>query len=131
MATRTRKAKPVATTVPVPRGNDRYLVLDFERTYGDEGETPRKYRYKVYLLPAGGYFEGFGGSRSGLVVGKTPSLVVRTLDGLGQRDAEYDLAAKGVWQFLIGEGLANFATLHSNGAVRMADGCFNAAGTPE
>jgi hypothetical protein len=43
-------------------------------------------RYQVFLLPAGGFFEGFGGSRSGLLVGKTPSMIVRTFDGVGQRD---------------------------------------------
>ncbi len=126
--TRRPKATPTVAEVPAPQGNARYLVLDFEREYQDGGAT-RTYRYQVYLLPAGAMFEGFGGSRSGLLVGRTPSLVVRELHPTGQRDTEYDLAAKGVWQFLIAEGLTNFSTLRDNGAVRMADGCFNAAGT--
>lgn len=121
-------AKPLAAN---EHPNGRYLVLDFERQYSSEGEPLRKYRYQVYLLPAGGFFEGFGGSRSGLLVGKTPSMIVRETGGIGQRDTEYNLAAKGVWQFLIAEGLTNFSVLHGNGAVRMADGCFNPAGTAE
>jgi len=126
------KATPMVAEVPSPQGNARYLVLDFECVYDEKDghSTPRKYRYQVYLLPAGAMFEGFGGSRSGLLVGRTPSLVVRTHEPHGVRDTEYDLAAKGIWQFLIAEGLTNFSTLRDNGAVRMADGCYNAAGTP-
>ena len=125
----TRKKKPAATTVAEPTGNARYLVLDFERVFSEPGETDRKYRYQVYLLPARAFFEGFGGSRSGLLVGDTPSMVVRTYEPHGtRRDVEYNLAAKGVWQFLIAEGLTSFSTLHSNGAKRLADGCYEANG---
>jgi len=125
----TRKKKSAATTVAEPTCNSRYLVLDFDRVFSEPGETDRKYRYQVYLLPAGGFFDGFGGSRSGLLVGKTPSMIVRTFEPHGmQRDVEYNLAAKGVWQFLIAEGLTHFSTLHNNGARRDADGMYEANG---
>lgn len=113
-----RKSTP--TTAPTgveTTGNDRYLVLDFERVYSEPGKTDRKYRYQVYLLPPNTFFEGFGGSRHALMVSKTPSMVVRTRGGGILRDVEYDIGDKGVWQYIIAEGLTHFSTLHTNGAL--------------
>lgn len=111
----------------LPQGNARFLVLDFERVYSTPGEPDSKYRYEVYLLPPGAFFEGFGGSRSGLLVNETPSLIVRTRGGGVWRDHEYPLNAKGVWQHLIAEGLTHFSTLHGNGAKpRDAEGFYTA-----
>lgn len=113
---KTNSGEYVAPPMPTLTGNARFLVLDFERSYSEPGETERKYRFEVYLLPPKAVFDGFGGSRSGLLVGNTPSLVVRTRGGGVVRDVEYDLADKGIWQHVIAEGLVHFHTLHDNGA---------------
>lgn len=51
----------------------------------------------VYLLNPGQVFSGFGGSRSGLLVRKTASLIVRESGPAGCYDTEYDIADKKVW----------------------------------
>jgi hypothetical protein len=61
----------------------------------------------VYILKAGEHFPGFGGSRHGLTVGKTPSLITRSYAGGGISDTEYDVHDPGVWAWiarLINEG---------------------------
>lgn len=68
--------------------NHKYRVL--EMVLGTEG-TPERCRIRVYLLNPGECYAGFGGSRSGLVVRKTASLVVSTLQCGSLREVEYDL----------------------------------------
>lgn len=53
---------------------------------------------KLYLLNPGDWFAGFGGSRAGLVVRKTASLIVRREGPMGTYDTECDINNKQVWQ---------------------------------
>lgn len=54
----------------------------------------------VYILKPGAHFPGFGGSRHGLTVGKTPSLITRTRAGGGISDVEYDVHDPSVWAWI-------------------------------
>lgn len=69
--------------------NDHHLVAHFEV----EG-----YEYKVYILQPGEHFDRFGGSSSGLLVHKTPSLIVSEISNMGRRDTEYDVHDRNAWQ---------------------------------
>lgn len=92
--TTAKKAKPAAP--PAPTGNDRFLVLDYTIP-GDPAREIAPLRRRVYLLPAHAHFEGFGGSKSGLDTGKTPSLIVRdTIHGT--KDFETNLADPATWR---------------------------------
>ena len=71
--------------------NDKYKVADF---------TIEETRIRAYVLKPGQHFERFGGSRHGLVVNKTPSLIVRRSGRWGTEDSEYDVHDVGVWQKL-------------------------------
>lgn len=56
--------------------------------------------YEVHMLNPKEHMEGFGGSKSGLVVGKTASLVLRqrqTSAG-SLTDTEYDIHDAKVWE---------------------------------
>lgn len=68
--------------------NAKYLVADF---------TLNGTRTQVYLLNAGDWFPGFGGSRSGLVAVKTASLIVRQTGNMGLTDTEYTVNDQKVW----------------------------------
>lgn len=59
-------------------------------------------RIEVYALNPGARFAPFDGSKSGLVVGKTASLVLRTKTGWGTRDVEYDINDKDAWDYIFG-----------------------------
>lgn len=54
---------------------------------------------EVFILQVGETFPGFGGSKQGLVVRKTPSLIVRNnVKESGEvRDAEYDINDTMIW----------------------------------
>lgn len=78
------KSTPPADTDP----NAKYRVLSME--IGTKG-TESHVRIRVYLLNPGETFERFGGSRQGLTVRKTASLIVSTLQCGSSRDTEYDL----------------------------------------
>ena len=51
------------------------------------------------MINAGGHMPGFGGSRTGLTVGKTASLVVRNKNtgSATVSDTEYDIHDPNVW----------------------------------
>lgn len=57
---------------------------------------------EVYTLNPGSRLVPFGGSKPGLVVGKTASLVIRTGTGWGIRDVEYDINDKEAWDYIFG-----------------------------
>lgn len=77
----------------------KYLILSYDiavpRDDGEIGSYIVKTR--VYIVPAHGSFPGFGGSSGGLVVGKTPSLIMRLIAPYGTRDIEYDITDKSAW----------------------------------
>lgn len=75
------------TTTTTPGLNDKFLVLEY---------TVERTRVRVYLLNPGDVFEGFGGSRHGLCVRKTASLIVSESDH-GRRDCEYNVNDKEAW----------------------------------
>jgi hypothetical protein len=52
---------------------------------------------QVFILHPGDVFPYFGGSRSGLMVGKTPSLIVRNMQHGCQTDTEYDTSDHDAW----------------------------------
>ncbi|CAB4197179.1 hypothetical protein UFOVP1304_53 [uncultured Caudovirales phage] len=54
----------------------------------------------VYLLNVGEVFEGFGGSKSGLCVHKTASLITRHNQPGFCQDREWDLAHEGGWKWI-------------------------------
>lgn len=53
--------------------------------------------WEVHLLNPGDFFPGFGGSRAGLKVGKTASLVIRELSPWGRKDTEYEVNSDEAW----------------------------------
>lgn len=55
----------------------------------------------VHALNPGETFERFGGSRHGLTVRKTASLVVSTKTPWDYKDVEYDLRDQDTWNWLI------------------------------
>jgi hypothetical protein len=77
---------------------DKKLTPIFTIEFAGDGEF-RKRRTEFYLLPAHSHFPGFGGSRSGLVTGKTPSLITREIDA-GQRDVEWDIDDPRPWDIV-------------------------------
>jgi hypothetical protein len=57
-------------------------------------------RVTAYILGPGQMFPGFGGSSSGLLVGKTASLIIRRVGAWGSQDSEYDVNDAGAWEYL-------------------------------
>lgn len=55
---------------------------------------------EVHLLQPGEHFTPFGGSKSGLCVGKTPSLVTREVSPWGTRDIERDIHDPFFWNMI-------------------------------
>lgn len=68
--------------------NQQFLIADF--TVGDS-------RKLVYLLKPGDLFERFGGSRHGLLVRKTPSLIVSEIQQGCRNDSEFPQNDRGAW----------------------------------
>lgn len=95
------KLEPTTVTSVAPKHNDQYKVLEFVHgASSSSGVT-----VEVYLLNPGDYFEGFGGSRHGLVVRKTASLIIRTKhQAWGFRDVEYNVNDKEAWK-AVAEGI--------------------------
>lgn len=81
--------------------NEHYKVADFE--------TDNE-RVQVYILKPGDTFERFGGSRHGLTVSTTPSLIVSITSAGGKRDLEYNLHAVDIWRSIM--------TAHANAKTR-------------
>lgn len=65
-------------------------------TFKECGED--KIEYQVYLLNPGEVFAGFGGTRSGLLVRKTASLIIRCLACGSSTDVEYDIRDPNAWR---------------------------------
>lgn len=79
----------------MPDHNEKFLVLKY-RAHGIDTE--------VYLLDPGEIFEGFGGSRHGLPIKKTASLIVRQSGpGIGGmlKDTEYGINRKDIWDHIL------------------------------
>lgn len=55
---------------------------------------------EVFLLNPGEQFPLFGGSRHGLTVSKTASLITRSYAGGMQTDTEYDVTDPKVWTWI-------------------------------
>jgi hypothetical protein len=60
--------------------------------------TTQHEKYELYMLNPGEHFSGFGGSRTGLTVGKTASSIVRRISPMGTYDTELDIFDNNVWQ---------------------------------
>lgn len=85
-----KKLEPTTVTAVAPKHNDQYKVMEFVHGVA---------HVEVYILNPGDYFEGFGGSRHGLVVRKTASLIIRTKhQDWGFRDVEYNVNDKEAWK---------------------------------
>jgi len=56
---------------------------------------------EIYLLKPGDVFRNFGGSKAGLLVRETPSLIIREISPTGQRDSEHDFNDWGVWSQIL------------------------------
>lgn len=95
-----QKLEPTTVTAVAPRHNDQFLVLDFQHKAGATLAT----RVQVYILNPGDYFEAFGGSRHGLSVTKTASLIIRVTSPWGMRDVEYNVNDKEAWK-AVAEGM--------------------------
>jgi hypothetical protein len=79
--------------------NAKFLVIDIT-TKGSEGEGSM--RTRVYLLNPGDVFAYFGGSRHGLCVKKTASLILsQSSPAMGRRDTEYDLTNADAWDCIV------------------------------
>jgi len=74
----------------------RTKVLEFKLYAGTSDEA----KYEIHLLNPGEVFPGFGGSRHGLLVKKTASLIVRRTTSYDLKDTEYDLRDESVWEWL-------------------------------
>lgn len=59
-----------------------------------------KTKYEIHILQPGEVFPRFGGSRHGLLVKKTPSLIVRETATHGLKDTEYDVNNEGIWRWI-------------------------------
>lgn len=55
---------------------------------------------EIHMLNPGQLFDKFGGSRSGLVVGKTASLITRRISAMGIVDRELDIYDADIWEWL-------------------------------
>jgi hypothetical protein len=55
--------------------------------------------YEIHMLNPGEFFPDFGGSRSGLQVRKTASLIVRERSPWGRKDTEYDISDQSMWRW--------------------------------
>ena len=55
------------------------------------------FNVEVHLLQPGQTFPGFGGSRQGLTVRKTASVITRSKDVHGIRDVEWDATDADLW----------------------------------
>lgn len=73
------------------QANEQYKIAEFVAF----GKTTR-----VYILQPGQCFERFGGSSAGLVVRKTPSLIVQQDDQFGRNDIEFDVHDKKAWNII-------------------------------
>lgn len=78
--------------------NEKYRVMTLLHV-GDGCSPTSKARTDIYLLDPGQCFDRFGGSRHGLVVRKTGSLVVSHTDSFGQQDTEHALNSERALQF--------------------------------
>lgn len=58
-----------------------------------------KHSTEIHMLNPREVFEGFGGSRHGLVVKKTASLITRVREGM-LIDTERDITDRHVWEFI-------------------------------
>lgn len=90
-------------------GNKKFLVAEF-----DTNSTDGKMHTEVYLLNPGDFFADFGGSRSGLVVRKTASLIVRQSGPMGTHDVEHDVNNQTVWNQIF--RVANLAGYKKEGS---------------
>lgn len=84
-----KTAKDISKMSDVISHNDQFKILEHKVD---------NYRYEIYLVNPGQFFEGFGGSRHGLQVKKTASLIIRQRGPHGLRDTEYDIADKDAWE---------------------------------
>lgn len=99
MAQKARKFKDAAPPQRTPvEHNEKFKVLSYECR--DEEGGSGKSRYAIYLLNPGEWFENFGGSKHGLQVTKTASMVARQNFSGIQRDTEYNLADKDAWRYV-------------------------------
>lgn len=71
-------------------------ILTLTSTKRDEPPA----RVEFHLLNAGEFFAGFGGSRHGLVVRKTASLVTRWISPASMKDTEWNIGDPRPWKWL-------------------------------
>lgn len=63
-------------------------------------KTAHNTETEIHMLNPKEVMEGFGGSRHGLVVGKTASLVTRTNTASSCDDVERNITDECVWEFI-------------------------------
>lgn len=54
----------------------------------------------IHMLNPGQHFPNFGGSRSGLVVGKTASMITQHRTPNALHDVEHDIHDPAIWKFI-------------------------------
>lgn len=78
--------------------NERFRIMTITSTHTDsETGATSTHRRELYILQPGQRFEGFGGSRAGLLVTKTASLIIRDIDACGTRDLEVNVNDAHAW----------------------------------
>jgi hypothetical protein len=56
--------------------------------------------YTIYMLNPGEHFPMFGGSHSGLTVGRTASMILSRRNAMTRHDTEMDIHDPSVWRFI-------------------------------
>jgi hypothetical protein len=112
--------RPAATPLESADPIARFLVMSFD--YKDP-DSSSNLRTRIYLLPPRANFPGFGGSKSGLFVGNTPSMVMRQTASWGTRDVEYDLADPDAWGYInwLAQKAMAQGTYHHIGTWKLID----------
>lgn len=70
-------------------------------------------RIEVHVLNPRESMPGFGGSRSGLLVGKTASIVTRTIQNGMQTDVERDIHDTFFWKYIVDAINGEFEGVHA------------------
>lgn len=76
--------------------NQKFLIAD-----SNDARVVPETRTRVYILNPGDWFQGFGGSRHGLKVRKTASLIVRSEGIGGLIDTEHEVNDQQIWSRLL------------------------------
>jgi hypothetical protein len=79
--------------------NEKFRIMTITSTATDtETGATSTHRRELYILQPGQKFEGFGGSRAGLLVKGTASLIVRDYHGGSRQDYEKNVNDADAWR---------------------------------